>query len=225
MSRSADAQESDMPLKLYTYFRSSAAYRVRLALNYKGLAYDSASVHLRREEHRSDAYRELNPQALVPALETDGVVIPQSLAIIEYLEEMQPEPALLPFAAQDRAIVRSMAQLVASEMHPLCNLRILIYLKDRLGQDEASVNAWYHHWVAEGFGSLERMAERYSGDGKHCFGSSVTMADVCLVPQIHNARRFNCDLNGYPTLVAVDESLGQLPSFAAAHPSKQPDAE
>ena len=214
-----------MPLKLYTYFRSSAAYRVRLALNYKGLAYDSASVHLRREEHRSDAYRELNPQALVPALETDGVVIPQSLAIIEYLEEMQPEPALLPFAAQDRAIVRSMAQLVASEMHPLCNLRILIYLKDQLGQDEASVNAWYHHWVAEGFGSLERMAERYSGDGKHCFGSSVTMADVCLVPQMHNARRFNCDLNGYPTLVAVDESLGQLPSFAAAHPSKQPDAE
>ncbi len=214
-----------MSLKLYTYFRSSAAYRVRLALNYKGLTYDSASVHLRREEHRSDAYRELNPQALVPALETDGVVIPQSLAIIEYLEETQPEPALLPSAAQDRAIVRSMAQLVASEMHPLCNLRILIYLKDRLGQDEASVNAWYQHWVAEGFGSLERMAERYSGDGRHCFGSSVTMADVCLVPQMHNARRFNCDLKGYPTLVAIDESLGQLASFAAAHPSKQPDAE
>jgi maleylacetoacetate isomerase len=212
-------------MKLYTYFRSSAAYRVRIALNYKGLGYEPISVHLRREEHRSENYRELNPQALVPALDDDGTVIPQSLAIIEYLEEMHPAPALLPATPQDRAIVRSMALLIAAEMHPLCNLRTLVYLKDRLGHDEATVNAWYHHWVAEGFGSLERMAKRYSGDGRHCFGSAVTMADVCLVPQMLNARRFDCNLDGYPTLMAIDEALVRLPAFAAAHPSKQPDAE
>lgn len=214
-----------MPLKLYTYFRSSAAYRVRIALNYKGLQFEPIGVHLRRKEHRAEEYRKLNPQALVPALEDDGAVIPQSLAIIEYLEETHPEPALLPALPRDRAIVRSMAQLVASEMHPLCNLRVLIYLKDRLGQDEAAVNAWYHHWIAEGLGSLERMVERYSGDGKHCFGSSVTMADACLVPQMLNARRFDCDLSDYATLVGIDEALSRLPAIAEAHPSKQPDAE
>lgn len=212
-------------MKLYTYFRSSAAYRARIALNFKGVAYDPVSIHLRREEHRAEDYRQLNPQALVPALDTGKAVIPQSLAIIEYLEETHPEPALLPRGAEDRAIVRSMAQLIASEMHPLCNLRTLVYLKDRLGQNEAAVNAWYHHWVAEGFESLERMAARYSGDGKHCFGASVTMADVCLVPQVLNARRFECDLAGYPTLTRIDAALQQLPAFAAAHPSKQPDAE
>jgi maleylacetoacetate isomerase len=212
-------------LKLYTYFRSSAAYRVRLALSCKGLNYESVSIHLRREEHRAKEYRELNPQALVPALQDGGTVIPQSLAIIEYLEETHPEPALLPAARKDRALVRSMAQLIACELHPLCNLRILVYLKDRLDQNEASVNAWYHHWIAEGFGSLERMAERYSDDGRYCFGSSVSMADCCLVPQMLNARRFGCDLNDYPVLTAIDEFLGNLASFSAAHPSKQADAE
>jgi maleylacetoacetate isomerase len=212
-------------LRLFTYFRSSAAYRVRIALNFKGLSYEPVGVHLRREEHRAAAYRELNPQALVPALETDEGIIPQSLAIIEYLDELHPEPPLLPVPAFDRAIVRSMAQLVASEMHPLCNLRILVYLKERLGQSDDTVNAWYRHWVAEGFGSLEQMAKRYSGDGSHCFGKSVTMADVCLVPQMLNARRFDCDLSPYPTLVAADAALTKLPAFAAAHPSRQPDAE
>lgn len=212
-------------MKLYTYFRSSAAYRARIALNYKELGYEPVSVHLRREEHHSSEYRRLNPQALLPALEVDGLVIPQSLAIIEYLEETYPSPPLLPRAPEDRAIVRSMAQLIASEMHPLCNLRVLIYLKNRLGHDDVEVNTWYHHWVVEGLGSLERMVARHSGDGSHCFGTSVTIADVCLVPQMHNARRFNCDLRDYPTLVKINGALERIPAFAEAHPSKQPDAE
>lgn len=214
-----------MSTRLYTYFRSSAAYRARIALAYKGIAYDAVAVHLRRGEHRADRYRSLNPQGLVPALEDDGTVIPQSLAIIEYLEETHPEPALLPGTAADRAVVRAMAQLIASEMHPLCNLRILVYLRERLGHDEPAVREWYHHWVAEGFTSLERMVERYSADGRHCFGDSVTMADVCLVPQVANARRFDCDLGPYPTLRAVSDSLERLPAFAEAHPSRQADAE
>jgi len=214
-----------MAFTLYTYFRSSAAYRTRIALNYKGLDYESISVHLRRQEHRTDEYRHLNPQALVPALDHDGTVIPQSLAIIEYLEEIHPQPALLPRRPQGRAIVRSMAQLIASEMHPLCNLRILLYLKDTLGQDEQHVNEWYHHWVAEGFGSLEEMVSQHSTDGKHCFGNSVTLADVCLVPQVLNARRFDCDLSPYPEIVAISAALERLEAFASAHPSRQPDAE
>lgn len=214
-----------MALKLYTYFRSSAAYRTRIALNYKGLDYESVSVHLRRAEHRSNEYRQRNPQALVPALDDDGTVIPQSLAIIEYLEEVQPAPALLPTSPRDRAIVRAMTQLIACEIHPLCNLRILVYLKEQLGQDEQSVSAWYRHWIAEGFGSLEVMVERYSGDHEHCFGSTVTLADVCLVPQMLNARRFDCDLDPYPTLRKIDAALSEHEAFAAAHPSCQADAE
>jgi maleylacetoacetate isomerase len=214
-----------MSLRLYTYFRSSASYRARIALNLKGLDYESVALHLRRDEHRTERYRDLNPQALVPALEHDGIVIPQSLAIIEYLEEIRPNPPLLPAEPRDRGIVRSMAQLVASEMHPLCNLRILVYLKDELGQSEERVNAWYRHWTAEGFASLERMAARHSATGQRCFGSQITMADVCLVPQMLNARRFKCDLSPYPTLCAIDASLAVLPAFAAAHPSQQADAE
>ena len=215
-----------MALKLYTYFRSSAAYRARIALKYKGLDYEPLSVHLRRKEHRGDTYRRLNPQALVPALvDEDGTVIPQSLAIIEYLEEIQPEPALLPSSPQDRALVRAMTQLIACEMHPLCNLRILVYLKDQLNQDEGSVNTWYQHWIAEGFGSLEAMVERNSADGEHCFGDSITMADVCLVPQMLNARRFDCDLDPYPALRRIDAALSDHEAFATAHPTRQPDAE
>ena len=214
-----------MALRLFTYFRSSAAYRARIALRYKGLEYEAISVHLRRKEHCADGYRQLNPQALVPALDDDGTVIPQSLAIIEYLDEIHPEPALLPSSPQDRATVRSMMQLIACEMHPLCNLRILVYLKEQLGQDEDSVNAWYRHWIAEGFGSLETMVARSSGDGRHCFGSSITMADVFLVPQMLNARRFDCDLEPYPTLRRIDAALSELDAFASSHPSRQPDAE
>ncbi|HSG64875.1 MAG TPA: maleylacetoacetate isomerase [Gammaproteobacteria bacterium] len=214
-----------MSFTLYTYFRSSAAYRARIALNLKGIPYDAATLHLRRGEHRTARYRELNPQGLVPALEHDGSVIPQSLAIIEYLEEIHPSPPLLPAAPRDRALVRSMAQLVASEMHPLCNLRVLVYLKEELSQPEERVNTWYHHWTAEGFSSLEHMAARYSTEGRCCFGSQITMADVCLVPQMLNARRFDCDLCPYPALRAIDAALTALPAFASAHPSNQPDAE
>ena len=214
-----------MSFTLYTYFRSSAAYRARIALGIKGIDYDAVTVHLRRGEHRNEDYRGLNPQALVPALGHDGAVIPQSLAIIEYLEEIQPVPPLLPTPAKARALVRSMAQLIASEMHPLCNLRILVYLKEQLGQAQEQIDAWYHHWIAEGFGSLERMATRYTGAGERCFGDDVTMADVCLVPQMFNARRFGCDLEPYPTLLGIDAALQALPVFAAAHPSKQADAE
>lgn len=214
-----------MALRLYTYFRSSAAYRTRIALNYKGLDYEPVSVHLQRKEHRTEDYRQLNPQALVPALDDDGTVIPQSLAIIEYLEEIQPAPALLPRPPQDRAIVRAMTQLIASEIHPLCNLRILVYLKEQLGQNEEGVNSWYRHWIAEGFGSLETMVGRHSGDGKHCFGTSITLADICLVPQMLNARRFDCDLEPYPALRRIDAVLCENEAFAAAHPSRQSDAE
>ena len=214
-----------MAFKLYTFFRSSAAYRARIALNLKGADYDSIPVHLRSKAHRSDDYRALNPQALVPALAVDGVVIPQSLAIIEYLDETLPEPPLLPQSPVDRAIVRSMAQLIASDMHPLCNLRVLIYLKDVLGHSDDDVNAWYRHWVAEGFGSLEVMAARYSTGGRTCFGSAVTLADICLVPQYFNAQRFDCDLTPYPTLAKINAALVERPEFAAAHPSRQPDAE
>lgn len=214
-----------MSFRLYTYFRSSASYRARIALNLKGIEYESVALHLRRDEHRTEHYRDLNPQALVPALEHDGTVIPQSLAIIEYLDEIRPDPPLLPAAPRDRGIVRSMAQLIASEMHPLCNLRILVYLKDTLGQSEERVSAWYRHWTAEGFGALERMAARHSANGQRCFGSEVTVADVCLVPQMLNARRFDCDLSPYPTLCAIDASLAALPAFAVAHPSQQADAE
>jgi maleylacetoacetate isomerase len=211
--------------KLYTFFRSSAAYRARIALNLKAVDYASVGVHLRRKEHRADDYRELNPQALVPALDHDGVVIPQSLAIVEYLDEIIPQPPLLPSSAADRAIVRSMAQLVASDMHPLCNLRVLVYLKEVLGQTDDQVNAWYRHWIAEGFGSLEVMAARHSANGRTCFGDSITLADICLVPQYFNAQRFDCDLTPYATLQRINAALIEQPAFAAAHPSRQPDAE
>jgi len=211
--------------KLYTFFRSSAAYRARIALNLKGMDYESVAVHLRRKEHRAVDYRALNPQALVPALDHDGTVIPQSLALIEYVEEIHPEPPLLPDSPADRAIVRAMALLIAADMHPLCNLRVLVYLKEVLGQTDDAVNQWYRHWVAEGFGSLEAMAARYSADGRTCFGSAVTLADICLVPQYFNAERFDCDLTAYPTLQGINAALLELPAFAAAHPSLQPDAE
>jgi maleylacetoacetate isomerase len=197
---------------------------VRIALNVKGLAYESLARNLAKREHQSAAYTDLNPQGLIPALEIDGVVIAQSLAIIEYLEETRPQPALLPREPLARAEVRSLAQAVACEIHPLNNLRVLNYLKGPLAQDEAAVNTWYRHWVAEGFRGLEVLARRHSADGRHLFGSSVTLADLCLVPQVYNARRFQCDLTPFPTLVAISAALDTLPAFAAARPEAQPDA-
>ena len=216
-----------MGLRLYTYWRSSAAYRVRIALALKGLEYESVPRHLLRDggEQRRPDYLALNPQGLVPALEDDGVIVTQSLAICEYLEERFPEPALLPAAPRDRAAVRAMALAVACDIHPLNNLRVLQYLRSELGQDDAGVARWARHWIASGFEALEQLVARHSGDGRHCFGSAVTLADVCLVPQVANARRVQLDLAPWPRILAVTGHLESLPAFAAARPDAQPDAE
>lgn len=211
-------------MKLYTLFRSSAAYRVRIALNLKGIAYESTSKDLRSGTHRRPDYLALNPQGLIPTLIHSDVVIGQSFAIIEYLEEQFPSPPLLPKSAVDRAHVRAIALNIACDMHPLNNFRVLNFLRDELKHDAATVNRWYAHWIAEGFRGIEEQVQRSSKDGKHCFGDSVTMADVYLVPQMFNARRFNCDVTPYPTLVQVCAHLEQLPAFAAARPEVQADA-
>ena len=210
-------------MQLFTFFRSSAAYRVRIALNFKGIAYESVPVDLRPGEHRRPEYLARNPQGLVPALADGGAVIGQSLAILEYLEETHPEPLLLPREPLARAQVRSMALAIACDLHPLNNLRVLNYLRGPLGQDEQSVNAWYRHWIGVVFAGLEVQA-RASSDARTLFAGHVTLADVCLVPQLFNARRFQCDLAPFPTLTAVGAHLESLPAFAQAAPAAQPDA-
>ena len=216
-----------MALRLYTYWRSSAAYRVRIALAVKGLEYEAVPRHLLRGggEQRGAGYLAMNPQGLVPALEHDGQVVTQSLAICEYLDEIHPRPPLLPADPLGRAAVRAMALAVACDIHPLNNLRVLQYLRSELGQDDAGVARWARHWIASGFEALEQLVARRSGDGRHCFGSSVTLADVCLVPQVANARRVQLDLAPWPRITAVAGHLESLPAFAAARPDAQPDAE
>jgi maleylpyruvate isomerase len=212
-------------MKLYTFFRSSAAFRVRIALNLKGLQYEALPKAFARNEHRAPEYLALNPQGLIPALAVDGVVLSQSLAIIEYLNERHPAPPLLPDDPIDRARVRSMALAVACEIHPLNNLRVLNYLRDSLQQDDAGVGTWYRHWVSEGFRGLELQAREFSANGRYCFGDAVSLADVLLVPQMFNARRFKTDLTPFPTLVGISTHLEALPAFAAARPEVQPDAQ
>jgi maleylacetoacetate isomerase len=214
-------------MELYTYFRSSAAFRVRIALAVKGVAYRAVPVNLRHQggEHRTAAYLERNPQGLVPALDVGAAVLAQSLAIIEYLEETRPSPPLLPQGALERAQVRAMALGVACDIHPLNNLRVLEYLRGPLGQPQAAVQSWYEHWIAAGLQGLELLAKRHSDGGRHLFGDRVTLADVCLVPQMWNARRFNCDLTPYPTLVGIDAHLTALAAFASARPEVQPDVD
>ncbi len=211
------------PMKLYTYYRSSAAYRVRIALNFKGIAYEAVPVDLRPGAHRRPEYLALNPQGLVPALEDGSALLAQSVAIIEYLEETHPDPPLLPRTPLERARVRSLALAIACDLHPLNNLRVLNYLRSPLGHDEDAVNAWYRHWVGQVLAGLESVA-RSSSDGRHLVGESVTLADVCLVPQLFNARRFNCDLAPFPTLTAIGAHLEGLAAFARAAPAVQPDA-
>ena len=211
-------------MKLYTAFRSSASFRARIALNLKGLAYEPAFVHLGRGEHRRPEYAAINPQALVPTFEDDGVRLVQSLAIIEYLDETHPMPPLLPKDAPGRARVRALSLLVACEIHPLNNLRVLQHLKRALGQNDEQVNAWYRHWVADGFQKLEAELARGAA-GRFCHGDAPTMADCCLVPQVFNAQRYQCDTAPYPTVMRVFDECMKLDAFERAQPSKQPDAE
>lgn len=211
-------------MQLYNFFRSSAAFRVRIALNLKGLPYERISKAFAKHEHRAADYLALNPQGLIPALGVDGTVISQSLAIIEYLNDLQPQPPLLPAEPLARAQVRSMALAIACDIHPLNNLRVLNYLRQELAQNDDGVNTWYRHWVGEGFRGLELQVARYTSARRHCFGDSLSLADVCLVPQMYNARRFNCDLTPFPTLVAISTHLESLPAFDSARPEAQPDA-
>ena len=214
-------------MKLYTFFRSSASYRVRIALNLKGLSYEQAPIHLRRGggEQLSAAYKAINPQALVPALEDGGRILTQSLAIIEYLEEKHPHPALLPRDPADKAYVRSMAMVIACEVHPIQNLRVLNHVKKEYGQTDEQVNHWAQHWIDLGLSALEQMIAAQPKPGKFCFGDSPTLADICLVPQLGNARRYGCDLASYPAILAIEKNCMTLAAFADAAPEKQPDAE
>jgi maleylacetoacetate isomerase len=218
-------------MKLYSFFRSSAAYRVRIALNLKGLSYEVIPIHLVKNggEQLTPEYRNLNPMALVPALIDDGSenssVLTQSLAILEYLEQKYSTPPLLPADAADRAYVRSIALSIACEIHPLNNLRVLRYLVRELKVSEDDKNAWYRHWVEQGLASIEAMLAKDWRAGKFCFGDAPTMADCCLVPQIANAQRFNCDLSHVPTIMRIHDACVALDAFVNAAPANQPDAE
>lgn len=204
---------------LYDYWRSSAAYRVRIALNLKGVDYESRPVNLAAGAQKSEDYREINPQGLVPMLEIDGHRLTQSLAIITYLDMRFPNQPLIPAAAAERAHVTSMALAIACDIHPLNNLRVLKYLKSPLGHSQEEIDSWYSHWIGEGLPAVEAMAAPMSG--KFLFGDAPTGADVCLVPQLYNARRFNVPLDAYPTLLRAEENANKLEAFAKAHPDRQ----
>ena len=211
-------------MKLYSYFRSSAAYRVRITLNLKGIPYEIVPIHLTKDGGRQHTreYRAINPQARVPALVVpSGDVLTQSIAIIEYLDETHPEPALLPADAVGRAKVRAIAQAIACDIHPLNNLIALQYLARQLKQQQPEIDAWYHHWIIEGFAALETML----GPGPYSCGTKVSLADVCLVPQVANARRLKVPLDKFPKIVAADAACLKLPAFDKARPQNQPDAE
>lgn len=212
-------------MQLYGYFRSSASYRVRVALALKGLDYDLQPVHLRRGEQHAPDYVARNPQGLVPALVHDGAMLTQSLAIVEYLDERFPEPALLPGAPADRAWVRALAQVVACDIHPINNLRVLQYLEKDLGLDANAQAAWARRWIEDGFAAMEAMLKSDPRTGEHCFGDGPTLADVCLVPQIFNSQRFAVDMGQYPTLARIHENCMRLSAFKDQAPERQPDAE
>jgi maleylpyruvate isomerase len=207
-------------MKLYHYFRSSASYRVRIALNLKGLPYEAVAVDLLKSAQRSAEYLALNPEGLVPVLLEGQRPLTQSLAIIEYLEETCPQPPLLPRDPQGRALVRALALAIACEISPLNNSGVLKYLKGPLAADERAVNAWYAQWIGRGFEALEKEVSRTTGDGRHMYGTTVTLADVCIVPQMYNARRYHCDLAPYQTLQRISAHLESLPEFARAAPEE-----
>jgi maleylacetoacetate isomerase len=219
-----DANPTGGDVKLYSYFRSSAAYRLRIALNLKGLNYDTIPIHLQKDggQQLKPEYRAVNPQMRVPALKLDsGEILIQSLAIIEYLDEVHPQPPLLPRDSIDRARARALAEIIACDIHPLNNLGPLRYLKRELGQDQAKIDAWYHHWILEGFAALEALLQ----PGPYALGRDVTLADICIVPQVANARRLKVLLEAFPKIVAVDAACAKLPAFEKARPENQPDAE
>ena len=211
-------------MKLYSYFRSSAAYRVRIALNLKSIPYEMTAIHLTKDggHNRRPEFRAINPQMRVPALEIDGgVTLVQSLAIIEYLDETHPKPPLLPADPIGRAHVRAIAQMIACDIHPLNNVGPLRYLKHKLGHEQAAIDAWYHHWVIDGFEAVEAVIK----PGPYVYGAEVTLADLCLVPQVFNARRLKVPLDRFPKIVAADAACKKLAAFDKARPENQPDAE
>jgi maleylpyruvate isomerase len=211
-------------MKLYNYFRSSAAYRTRIALNLKGIRPENVFVHLLKNEQRTAEYLKVNPQGLVPTLVDGDEVITQSLAIIEYLDETHPEPPLLPGTAADRARIRSLALTIACDIHPIDNLRVLRYLTGVLGVSEDDKNKWYEHWVREGLNALETQLAGHPRTGRFCHGDTPTLADICLVPQLANARRVNMDIDEFPTIARIEVACQALPAFADAAPMNQPDA-
>jgi maleylacetoacetate isomerase len=211
-------------MTFYGYFRSSAAYRCRIAFNLKGVQPETVFVHLRKTEQHADEYRSRNPQGLVPALEVDGTTLTQSLAIIEWLDETHPEPALLPADPLTRARVRAFAQAIACDVHPLQNLRVLRYLKETLGHEQAALDAWCRHWIGDGLAACEALASRELR-GRFLFGDRPGLAEICLVPQMFSAERFGVDVSGLERLKEVTAACAGMPEFAEAHPARQPDAE
>jgi len=209
---------------LHGFWRSSASYRVRIALNLKSIDYVQQNYALGKKEHKSEEFLSKNPQGLVPALEIDGVVMTQSLTIIEYLDHFKEENRLLPLDPMERARVQSIAYAIACEIHPLNNLRILQYLKNELGHDQNEVDIWYRHWVNEEFTALEKKLSSENETGKFCHGDTPGFADTFLIPQIYNAQRFECDLSGFPTLMRINEACLNMDEFADAVPENQPDA-
>lgn len=212
-------------MKLYGFFRSSAAFRVRIALNLKGLPYDGISIHLRRNDQAKPDYRGVNPQSLVPTLEDGGETLIQSLAIIEYLDEIHPNPPLLPQTPGERARVRALADIVACDIHPINNLRVLRYLTHSFGRRESDIAVWYNHWIEAGFQALEALLARDARTGTFCHGDRPGLADIALVPQVVNAGRYQLDMAPYPTIARIYDSCMALAPFQAAHPDNQPDRE
>ncbi len=211
-------------MKLYSYYRSSAAYRIRIALNIKGIDWETIPVDLLNGEDAGDAYRAINPQGVVPSLAIDSKILHQSMAILEYLEETHPTPALLPADAQDRAQVRALANVIACDIHPLNNLKVLKYLVGKLGISEEQKLTWYADWINEGFHAFEQLLQSSQSNDKFCFGDAPTIADINLVPQVYNANRFNVELAAFPRIVAINEHCLTMPAFANAAPENQPDA-
>ena len=213
-------------IRFHGYFRSSSSYRCRIAFNLKGVDYEFAPVHLLRAggEQKSSGYRALNPQMLVPTLEAGDLTIGQSMAMLEWLDETYPDPPLLPAAADDRARVRAFADIIACDIHPLQNLRVLAYLRETYDEDQDGVERWCQRWIGDGLAACEAILARRNAQSTFCFGEAPGLADVCLVPQVFSAHRFNVDLTGMPRIRAVHEACEALPAFAEAHPSKQPDA-